>query len=201
MTTVAINVRMKQLIALLWKQFKVWRRLQLGPIALRFKFERSVRTTGGTAAVQGDSESRRAVHISERGFAQLQASPAAISGSSRSTARDLAVIVGVGPGFGYALARSVVAEGFDVVLISRNAERLDPLVADLRTSGRAITSYGGDATEEGTVESLFRKIAELHGVPTLVVYSIQEFGPGMAIDVEFPDGQIEVPRASLHGRR
>lgn len=170
----------------IWTQLKVWRGISFGPITLRFKCERSVRVTRGGYS----PGTRRMAHVNtgirERGFAQVHEPAPARSEHAQPTLPGTAVIVGVGPGFGYALARHAVAEGFDVVLVSRDASKLDPLVAELRLSGRTAASYGCDATDERAVNSLLTMITDVHGVPTLVVYSVQEFGPGQTIDLEVP---------------
>lgn len=172
------------MLALLWKRLKVWRRIGLGPIALLFKFERSIRVTQGMPDASSSYSLIPRPRFRESRFAESSSVAAAATNASQSSTQETAVIVGVGPGLGHTLARRLVAEGFDVVLISRDAEKLNPLVVDLKTSGRMVASYGGDATDEKTIESLFKKIIERHGVPSLTVYSIQEFSPGDAINVE-----------------
>jgi NAD(P)-dependent dehydrogenase (short-subunit alcohol dehydrogenase family) len=107
------------------------------------------------------------------------------------TKKGLAMVVGVGPGFGYAVARHLARNGFDIILVSRNAERLGALVEEIATLGVSATAYGCDATLETSVATLFSSVHAHHGVPDLVIYSIQNFGPGEAVNVEvsaFEDG-------------
>jgi len=100
---------------------------------------------------------------------------------------ETALIVGVGPGLGFALSRKLAAAGMRVALASRNAERLDPLVKDIRrTSSQAIKAYGCDATDEVSVKELISIVSSEMGAPHLVIYSIQNFGPGHMIDIEIP---------------
>ena len=100
---------------------------------------------------------------------------------------ETALIVGVGPGLGHALARALAAAGMQVALASRNAERLDPLAAQIRAaSSQPIRAYGCDATDERSVQSLMALVSRDLGVPDLVIYSLQSFGPGRAIEVELP---------------
>jgi NAD(P)-dependent dehydrogenase (short-subunit alcohol dehydrogenase family) len=179
-------VEIDKMLAFLWKRLKVWRRFGLGPIALLFKFERSIQISSARPPPRTAYPSLPSARIREGGFAQVHSHATPPRDISQRSSQGTAVIVGVGPGFGYALARRLVSEGFDVVLISRDATRLDPLVADLKASGQMVASYGGDSTDERTVESLFKKIVNLHGIPSLTVYSIQEFGPGQTMEVELP---------------
>lgn len=100
---------------------------------------------------------------------------------------ETALVVGVGPGLGYALARTLAAAGMQVALASRNAERLDTLVDQVRAaSGLAVRAYGCDAINERSVQSLMSQVSADQGVPDLVIYAMQSFGPGRAIDIEVP---------------
>ena len=47
----------------------------------------------------------------------------------------MAVIIGVGPGIGAALARRFAAAGFDIALAARSPGHLEPLAAELRAEG------------------------------------------------------------------
>ena len=97
---------------------------------------------------------------------------------------ETALIVGVGPGLGYALARKLSGGGMKVALASRNAEKLDPLAADLNGCGGSVNAYGCDATDERSVQALMPLIVRDLGIPNLVVYSLQEFPAGQVIDTE-----------------
>ncbi|UOD29205.1 SDR family NAD(P)-dependent oxidoreductase [Massilia violaceinigra] len=61
--------------------------------------------------------------------------PLSIYDSERDASTETALIVGVGPGYGFELARRFAASGMRVALASRNAERLDELVEELGASG------------------------------------------------------------------
>lgn len=170
----------------LWSRLKRWRRFPIGPITLRFKFERTVRVSAGALQRSQWHQTLTAPHLEQRGFADIQVASQRQPPASTGDGAGTAVIVGVGPGFGFALARRLVHEGFNLILVSRDAARLDPLLKELRGTGRQIQTYSADATDESAVEQLFEKVAELCGSPSLVVYSLQEFGPGATIDVELP---------------
>ena len=157
-----------------WRNLKTWKRLSFGAVSLIFRLDRSVRVTRGhlrhEQALLSRAERTRA--LPER--------------QSLPRERELAVLVGVGPGFGYALAERLAREGFDLVLVSRDAERLAPLVAALHANGVTVESIGVDATDESGVAKLFERVRAQHGIPNLVVYSLQYSGPGAAIDIETP---------------
>jgi NADP-dependent 3-hydroxy acid dehydrogenase YdfG len=89
------------------------------------------------------------------------------------------------------MAHRLAADGFEVILASRNAVRLSGLVEEIESLGGNAVAYGCDATMETSVTSLFSLIRANHGVPILVIYSLQSFGPGEVVDVEvaaFEDG-------------
>ncbi|MFJ8025482.1 SDR family NAD(P)-dependent oxidoreductase [Streptomyces sp. NPDC096311] len=55
-------------------------------------------------------------------------------------------LIGAGPGLGAAVARRFGREGFDIALISRNSEHLDPLAADLKQQGVHARGFAADVT-------------------------------------------------------
>jgi NAD(P)-dependent dehydrogenase (short-subunit alcohol dehydrogenase family) len=166
-----------------WKELKKWRRLSLGPLALVFKMERSVAVT---------RNSRKRVDDASFRHRELNAAPvepvraASEPALSAGPVRELALIVGVGPGLGIALAKRLAKDGMVVVMASRNAERLDRLADEIRGAGGIAVAYGCDATSETSVSELFQHVCSRHGVPNLVVYALQSFGPGKAVDIELP---------------
>ncbi|MBB5018050.1 NAD(P)-dependent dehydrogenase (short-subunit alcohol dehydrogenase family) [Chitinivorax tropicus] len=165
------------MIDTVWQQLKVWRRLRFGPVQLHFAFRKTVPVTAGTwRRADRNGDRLRPAHVE---FTEVPMSPAPAT-------LGTAVIVGVGPGFGYALANRLAEAGYDLALLSRNANRLSSLCEMLRAQGVKAESYGMDATHEIDVASTFAKVIANQGTPSLVVYSLQEFGPGLALDVTVP---------------
>jgi NAD(P)-dependent dehydrogenase (short-subunit alcohol dehydrogenase family) len=158
---------------------KAWRRakkpfaIPLGPVQMLVSLRRSIQVSS--------NKKRRALHngahIGHAIVGHPEIAPTLAQGFERksvSPASEVAVIVGVGPGFGYGLAERLSVAGFKVALASRNAERLDPLVAQLRATNPWIRAYGCDATHEDSVGDMFRHAVADFGPPTLVVYAVQE---------------------------
>jgi NAD(P)-dependent dehydrogenase (short-subunit alcohol dehydrogenase family) len=167
-----------------WKELKKWRRLPLGPLALVFKMERSVAVSRNSRSRLDDASVR---HKEFDSAAPVEPRLGASAPASRTgSVRELALIVGVGPGLGVALAKRLAKEGMAVVMASRNAERLDRLADEIRGAGGVAVAYGCDATSEISVCELFRHVCARHGVPNLVVYALQGSGPGKAVDIEVP---------------
>jgi NAD(P)-dependent dehydrogenase (short-subunit alcohol dehydrogenase family) len=161
-----------------WLSLKIWRKMRFGPLSMLFKFERSVPVTRNSRRRQ--SLGRRNADASSVMHGSAGAAP------SHPNRPGVAVVVGVGPGFGQALALALATDGYEVILVSRNAARLDTLVAEIRETGGRSAAYGCDATMEHSVQTVFKLILANHGVPELVVYSLQSFGPGKVLDIDLP---------------
>ncbi|HEX9879457.1 MAG TPA: SDR family NAD(P)-dependent oxidoreductase [Candidatus Binatia bacterium] len=102
--------------------------------------------------------------------------------------REIALIVGAGPGLSASLARMFSNEKMEVAVAARNVDKLEPLVKEIR--GRA---YSCDAVVPSAVEGLFGSVARELGIPHLVVYNASRRvrGPITELDPE------EVQRAIL----
>lgn len=166
-----------------WPMLKKWRRLSLGTVEFVFSFRRRPRLTAGTSFAAGlplleTHEANSSLRTKE--------SPDGDSMPESQGLRKTAVIVGAGPGLGHALARRLACEGFDLVLVTRDAEKNRGLAAELSLCGNKVSTIGADATDETSVLRLFSEIQADFGTPSLVVYSLQEFGPGTTIEVTAP---------------
>lgn len=87
-------------------------------------------------------------------------------------AHETAVIVGVGPGLGAALARRFARAGMTVALAARNVDKLSTLTVELGKNARA---YRCDATDERAVAELFAAAVKDLGAPRLVVFNAGAF--------------------------
>ncbi|EEG08519.1 SDR family NAD(P)-dependent oxidoreductase [Pseudogulbenkiania ferrooxidans] len=94
----------------------------------------------------------------------------------------VAVIVGVGPGLGCALAQRFARAEMHVALVARDVKKLEGLAADCTGVHHAGRAYGCDATDEAAVEALFQNIRSDLGEPDLVVYNAGRFAPAGLLD-------------------
>ncbi|MEU6674082.1 SDR family NAD(P)-dependent oxidoreductase [Streptomyces sp. NPDC046925] len=77
-------------------------------------------------------------------------------------------LVGAGPGLGLACARRFGAAGHTVALLSRTAEHLEPLVAELGRDAVRARAYPADVLDPGSLTSALRQAgAELGPVEIL----------------------------------
>jgi NAD(P)-dependent dehydrogenase (short-subunit alcohol dehydrogenase family) len=80
--------------------------------------------------------------------------------------KEIALIVGAGPGLSASLARLFKKEGMTVALAARDAKKLDGLVKEI--DGLA---FSCDASSPKDVENLFNSVTKSVGEPNLVVYN------------------------------
>ncbi len=81
----------------------------------------------------------------------------------------IAVIAGVGPGLGAALARKFVEEGCNVALLSRSSAYIKNLSTRLAKSGRTVIPIPTDITEPEQVDQSFDRIRNELGDPDILV--------------------------------
>ena len=88
-----------------------------------------------------------------------------------------ALVVGVGPGLGAALARRFARGGLPTAVAARNGSRLDDLAREI--GGRA---YGCDATDEDQATALIERVEAEIGALALVAYNAGAFLPKSVLD-------------------
>jgi NAD(P)-dependent dehydrogenase (short-subunit alcohol dehydrogenase family) len=96
--------------------------------------------------------------------------------------KPVAVVVGVGPGLGSAVARRFAAAGMTVALARRRAEALAGLAEEI-----GATAYACDATERDSVEALFAAVDRDLGTPLVAVYNAGAYKPGGILEIEAAD--------------
>jgi NAD(P)-dependent dehydrogenase (short-subunit alcohol dehydrogenase family) len=95
---------------------------------------------------------------------------------------EVAMIVGAGPGLGFALARRFGRGEMNVALAARDSEKLGAMAAECSGIAHSARAYRCDATVESDVEALFEQVASELGPPSLVVYNAGAFVPGSILD-------------------
>jgi NAD(P)-dependent dehydrogenase (short-subunit alcohol dehydrogenase family) len=93
--------------------------------------------------------------------------------------RDVAIVVGVGPGLGAALAHRFVKEGMLVAAAARHLEQLEPIAKEI-----GARAYGCDASEEKAVQELFAAVRHDFGEPSLAVFNAGAYLPKSVMETE-----------------
>jgi NAD(P)-dependent dehydrogenase (short-subunit alcohol dehydrogenase family) len=73
------------------------------------------------------------------------------------TARSI-IVIGAGDALGGSVARRFAREGFDAVIVRRNADQLEPLAEAIRAEGRRAHPFGVDARKEEEMVALFDRV-------------------------------------------
>jgi NAD(P)-dependent dehydrogenase (short-subunit alcohol dehydrogenase family) len=93
----------------------------------------------------------------------------------------VAVIVGVGPGLGFALGKRFARAGMAVALAARDKDRLEQRLADEPVEGAR--AYACDATDQVAVDRLFAQVDNELGAPEVVVFNAGAFQPGGILEI------------------
>jgi NAD(P)-dependent dehydrogenase (short-subunit alcohol dehydrogenase family) len=96
--------------------------------------------------------------------------------------RQVAVIVGVGPGLGFALGKRFARAGMVVALAARSKERLEELLASAPVEGAR--AYACDAADKTAVDRLFAEVEQDLGPPEVTVFNAGAFRPGGILEIE-----------------
>lgn len=84
---------------------------------------------------------------------------------------NLVLITGGSSGIGKAAAKVLVSKGHRVILLARNAEKLESASREVDPSGNLVHTYSADLTQPASVQKIAHRICEELGVPDVVVNS------------------------------
>jgi NAD(P)-dependent dehydrogenase (short-subunit alcohol dehydrogenase family) len=101
----------------------------------------------------------------------------------------VAVVLGVGPGLGAAVAHRFAREGFVVGLMARSSEQLTQIQSEIEQSGGKALSVTVDATDAASVKAAFEQVRSQFGSPEVFVYNAGAFK--MAGILELTPDQFE----------
>lgn len=144
-----------------WKDAKTWRSVRLGPVTLHLRLGRS-HSPRSRFALTLASKKQRSLHDS--------------TSSAQARVPETAVVVGIGAEIGPALVKKLTDRGMRVAVLSRS--ELDGLPQE------QVQTFTCDVTNERATKRAFADIIAAMGAPSLVVYGVQGWSPGRAIDVE-----------------
>jgi NAD(P)-dependent dehydrogenase (short-subunit alcohol dehydrogenase family) len=81
--------------------------------------------------------------------------------------KPVAIVAGVGPGTGAAVARKFAKE-YNVVLMARNPENYESLVKDIESSGGKATGISTDVASTESVKKAFEQVKSIGPVAVAV---------------------------------
>jgi NAD(P)-dependent dehydrogenase (short-subunit alcohol dehydrogenase family) len=96
-------------------------------------------------------------------------------------AQEVAVVVGVGPGLGWALTKQFAQAGMRVVAAARDPRKLEPLAS--AESKLGVRFEACNATQPPEVAKLFGTVERELGLPSLVVFNAGAFERGGILEI------------------
>jgi NADP-dependent 3-hydroxy acid dehydrogenase YdfG len=111
--------------------------------------------------------------------------------------RPVAVVTGVGPGLGAALARRF-AQSYAVAINARRADYLRALKAEISASGATVLEAPADIGDRAQVEAAFKLIREQLGDPEVLVYNAGSGKWGNVLEVS-PEDYEATWRVNAYG--
>lgn len=97
-------------------------------------------------------------------------------------ARPVAVVAGIGPGLGAALARRLSAEGYAVAGLARQSEFGRQLAAELSANAGSLTPFACDVSDAEQVRRSFADIRRQLGRPAVLIYNAGAFARAALAD-------------------
>jgi NAD(P)-dependent dehydrogenase (short-subunit alcohol dehydrogenase family) len=101
-----------------------------------------------------------------------------------SAERKLAIVAGVGPGMGIAIARRFAKEGYDIGLIARDQGRLDAYVSELSQLGVKACGQSADLCDLTALKSAFDLIKGKLGSASVLVYNGARWHEQKAMEID-----------------
>lgn len=86
--------------------------------------------------------------------------------------RKAAIVIGAGDATGGAVAKRFARGGYVACVTRRNAEKLDPLLAEIKAAGGEARGFGSDARDEAQVIELFSTVEREVGPVEVLVFNI-----------------------------
>ena len=111
---------------------------------------------------------------------------------------QVAVVLGVGPGLGAAVARRFAREGFAVALMARSEESVAGARSGIEEMGGTALPVTADATDPASVEMAFEGVRDELGDPEVFVYNAGAFQMGGILEIS-PEKFDECFRANCAG--
>ena len=110
----------------------------------------------------------------------------------------IAVITGGNQGIGKSIAKQFAAEGANLAIAARNAEKLEAAANELREHGTDVLAHPTDVTDESAVQSLFDAVKKKYGRVDILVNNAGAFDGGRIDEVTL-EGWNNVIGACLTG--
>ena len=112
--------------------------------------------------------------------------------------RDLAVVVGAGPGLGAAVAERFAAGGCSIALAARSAHHRDPILERIHGTGGHAQGFDCDTGNPTSVRTTFALIRKSLGDAAVLIYNAGSYAPGGILELD-PERFEVAWRANCYG--
>lgn len=100
------------------------------------------------------------------------------------SSKRVAIIAGVGPGMGIAIARRFAQQGYNIGLIARDQVRLAAYASDLAGFGVTTAAESADLCDQAAVKAAFDHLRERLGPATVLVYNGARWHEQKAMEID-----------------
>jgi NAD(P)-dependent dehydrogenase (short-subunit alcohol dehydrogenase family) len=111
------------------------------------------------------------------------------------------LLIGMGPGIGRSVAKRFGAEGFEILMVARQADRLAAIKAEFATLGIRATGYAVDLADDQAFQRTLQQIVAAHPDIDILHYNASAYNPALPseirMDVLLADLKVNIAGAVL----
>lgn len=102
------------------------------------------------------------------------------------------LIIGMGPGIGFSLAKRFGAEGAEILMVARNSEKLAGFEKSLGATGIASKSYAVDIGNVQAYTAVLQQIAQEHPDIDILHYNASVYNPTLPLELAYSTFLTEI---------
>jgi NAD(P)-dependent dehydrogenase (short-subunit alcohol dehydrogenase family) len=96
------------------------------------------------------------------------------------------LLVGMGPGNGISIAKRFGREGFEILMVARNGEKLNTYVAELAGMGIKAFAYPADIADSESFVQVLENIISEHADIDILHYNASSYNPATPSQISLP---------------
>ncbi|HOY05201.1 MAG TPA: SDR family NAD(P)-dependent oxidoreductase [Saprospiraceae bacterium] len=96
------------------------------------------------------------------------------------------LLVGMGPGNGISIAKRFGREGFEILMVARNGEKLNTYVAELAGMGIKSFAYPADIADSESFTQILENIISEHADIDILHYNASSYNPATPSQISLP---------------
>jgi NAD(P)-dependent dehydrogenase (short-subunit alcohol dehydrogenase family) len=112
---------------------------------------------------------------------------------------QVALVTGAGSGMGAATARAFADAGASLILVDRDAQKLNAVAGELTGTGATVVSMVGDVSDEALARSAVERAVDAFGRLDMAYNNAGILGPMAPMSEETAQGYDEVQAVNLRG--